>query len=262
MKSSILFAIVLSAISTLSWAEDDCTPPPNASGCLSEGLASAYKDQGKKTFWGFVDAKGKTVIPFKYQNVGDFKEGLASATLNNKAGMIDKTGKTVIPFKYDTIGISSEGLISVGLKGKQGFIDKQNKIVIPLRYSVDEVGADGGWEGSPSVDRNYFSEGLSAVMKNNKWGFIDKQGNQVIPFKYDQVGAFSDGLAGVMRNDDLNSGFIDKTGKLVIPFMYRSGLSETYSYIPNYFKNGKAQVETTNGDTICINKQNKQVNCD
>ena len=42
--------------------------------------------------WGFIDYSGKTVIPFKYQEVLAFEADKALVKENNKWGMIDEQG--------------------------------------------------------------------------------------------------------------------------------------------------------------------------
>ena len=114
--------------------------------------------------YGFADKSNKIVIPIKYSNAGDFKEGLVWVKLNEKYGFINKQGKTVIPFKYDDAWDFSEGLAVVKLNNKYGFIDKTGKEVIPIKYDY----AEG------------FSEGLAQVKLNNKWFYINKKGECVL----------------------------------------------------------------------------------
>ncbi|MEG1700059.1 MAG: WG repeat-containing protein, partial [Alistipes sp.] len=53
-----------------------------------------FSENGKR---GFVDKNGTVVIPLKYDDVGNFREGLAGVRLNGKYGYIDKNGTVVIP---------------------------------------------------------------------------------------------------------------------------------------------------------------------
>jgi len=45
--------------------------------------------QGTDGKWGFIDETGKLCIPFKYDIVYGFTEGLAAVWLNGKGGFID-----------------------------------------------------------------------------------------------------------------------------------------------------------------------------
>ncbi|MDP8185203.1 WG repeat-containing protein [Phocoenobacter skyensis] len=159
-----------------------------------EGSLAVKKD-GK---WGFIDKKGKIVIPLQYDGAYSFSEGLARVEKDGKWGFIDKKGKIVIPLQYDDGAYSfREGLASVEKDGKWGFIDKKGKTVIPLQY-----------------DYAYsFIEGLAQVRKDGKYGFIDKKGKAVIPLQYDDVGIFIAGLARVKKDGKWFS--INKKGECV-----------------------------------------------
>ena len=177
-----------------------------------EGLA-AVKLKGK---WGFIDKSGKVVVPIKYDDVEVFYEGLADVKLNGKYGFVDKSGTEVVPLKYDYADNFYEGFAKVGLNGKWGFVDKSGKEVVPLKYDV--VGL--------------FSEGLAIVELNGKWGFVDKSGTEVVPPKYDKVWRFSEGLVSVKLNGKW--GFVDKSGKEVVPLKYDRA---------KFFREGLAMVE-------------------
>jgi len=180
-------------------------------GGFREGLASVEQN-GK---WGCINKSGNIVIPIVYDQVGGFYEGLAYIKLNGKYGFIDKSGKHVIPVVYDHPSTFSEGLARVELNGKYVFIDKTGKQVIPSGFI---------WAG-------YFQEGLAMVVQKkyslfnsvrlwpldgSKYGFIDKSGKHVIPYNYDHASGFSEGLACVKLNGKY--GFIDKSGQEIIAF--------------------------------------------
>jgi hypothetical protein len=157
------------------------------------------------------------IIPSKYDETGEFHDGLAKVRLNDKWGYADKTDQEVIPCKYDAVSVKfSDGLAKVELNFMRGFIDKTGQEVIPLIY-------DNACD---------FSEGLAVVKLNGKWGYIDKTGQEVTPCKYDYVKSFSESLAAVKLKGKW--GYIDKTGQEVIP--------RKYNYAWN-FSDGLAYVE-------------------
>ncbi len=97
---------------------------------FKEGLAVVTTDTGINKKYGAIDKTGKTVIPFIYDELGDFQEGLAPANKGKilkqgkynwqqetvaagKTGYINKTGKTVIPFEYDGGASFNKGLATV-----------------------------------------------------------------------------------------------------------------------------------------------------
>lgn len=65
------------------------------------GYAAVVNTEGK---WGFVDAKGNLVIPYKYDTIDYFREGLALVWQGDKYGYIDKSGKEVIPIMCSESG--------------------------------------------------------------------------------------------------------------------------------------------------------------
>ena len=54
-------------------------------------LAAAMKNSK----WGFIDEKGKTVIPFEYDIAYDFTESVTAAYKNNKWYLINRQGAIV-----------------------------------------------------------------------------------------------------------------------------------------------------------------------
>ena len=194
---------------------------------FSEGLA-AVKLKGK---WGCINNSGKEVVPLKYNGIFNFHEGLAMVILNGKKSYINKSGKEVVPPKYDNVWDFEEGLAGVKLKGKWGFIDKSGKEVVPPKYD----------------DVEKFKEGLAGVKLNGKWGYINKSGKEVVPPKYVYMDSFHEGHARVKLNGKL--GFIDKSGKEVVP--------PKYDYV-DIFSEGLAVVELK-GKWGFIDKSCKEV---
>ena len=207
-------------------------------------IQNTYKNVKGKKWW--IEKKevgkkkkyktGDVVIPFKYDWVFDFMEGLAGVELNGKYGCINKSGKEVVPPKYDEANFFIEGLARVKLNGKCGYINKSGKEVVPLKY--DEAKYD---------EAKFFHEGLAMVKLNGKKNYINKSGKEVVLPKYDNVGSFNEGLVGVKLKGKW--GFIDKSGKEVVPPKYDNVGS---------FNKGLASVEL-NGKWGYINKSGKEV---
>ncbi len=107
---------------------------------FSEGMAIAvdYNDMHKQ---GFIDKKGKLVIPTKFEDVRDFKQGLAAFKKDNVWGFIDKTGKVKIDPQFDYIEFSGfeNGLCKISKNHKWGYVNLVGKIVwqeqIGLEYN-------------------------------------------------------------------------------------------------------------------------------
>lgn len=162
-----------------------------------EGLATAEKD-GK---WGFVDKSENFVIEPKYDYVARFSEGLAMVAMKNNDntytyGYIDKKGKEVIPIKYhiednrfyiNNGTIFKKGMAVMGIKDeegniKMGTIDKNgNEIIKPIYDYISE----------------FDDNDIAVVGLNRKRGYIDKSGDIVLPIKYDFISHFFEGTTVV-----------------------------------------------------------------
>jgi len=98
---------------------------------------AAVKSGGK---WGFINTKGKEVIPLKYSEIKNFSDGIAAVQLGIKWGYIDKTGAILIPFKYDDAWSFYDNMpAAVKLNDKFGYINKSGMEVIPVMYIFDEA---------------------------------------------------------------------------------------------------------------------------
>ena len=144
---------------------------------------------------GFIDAKGKIVIPAKFDTgwfaEEDFVDGLSPARDKHRWGFIDVHGDWVIPPTYWRVHYFSEGLASVETFDRlhRFYISRQGATVIDLPGDVGDAGR--------------FSEGLAAVRLNGSWsagktGYIDKTGRIVIPYQFAYAGPFQEGRAAVV----------------------------------------------------------------
>ena len=177
------------------------------SGTFHEGMANTCKYVlGAFPKEGFINKKGEMVIKKRWEQAGDFHEGMAwikLKSLHDLYSYINKQGVTVISahfWKY--CGDFHEGLAVVrqdGEYGLWGYIDKSGKYAIPCH-----------WEGAGD-----FHEGLAAVKENGLWGYIDKKGNLVSPCQWDAYGEFCNGVAVVKKGDLL--GCLDRAGNLITP---------------------------------------------
>jgi hypothetical protein len=121
---------------------------------FKEGLARITVGdifEGNSARNGYIDKTGKEIVTPKYSRASDFCDGLASVALNGKWGFIDTKGRQVIPLEYEYVASCfKEGLAFVELNGKYGFIDRTGKKVIPLIYQK----ADNFENGKARVEQN------------------------------------------------------------------------------------------------------------
>ena len=218
-------------------------------------------DANKSKLYGMVECEtGKEVIPFEYDNMGDFSEGLVWAEKDHKCGYLDIQNRVIIQFKYGKAYNFSEGLAAVGERDgyynailgrlpnyKIGFIDKSDNVVIPFQFQPQLANV------TPE-----FHEGLSpmGVSSDNYWGrnlgYINKKGEFVIKPIYDDVEPFENGLGKVRR--DKKYGYVNYNGEEVIPveydYVYFENDSLIYSSkwsegITDYYINKQGKVQIT-----------------
>lgn len=110
---------------------------------FSDGLAYAQRKDTK----GYIDKTGNFVIKTADPE-SSFTEGLAPVQDNTgKYGCIDTKGNETLPFKYDSLLNFNEGIACFITKGKngfedgkQGYIDKQGNVIIPCEYDASSYG--------------------------------------------------------------------------------------------------------------------------
>ena len=81
-----------------------------------DSLGTAIVSQKAK--FGYVNLKGKIIVPFLYEKGEPFSEGKAAVKRNGKWGFVDSIGKEICPFVYDSATLFQHGF-GVVRKGKQ-----------------------------------------------------------------------------------------------------------------------------------------------
>ncbi|MBO9566851.1 MAG: WG repeat-containing protein [Niastella sp.] len=79
---------------------------------------------------GFLDTKGKVVIPAKFEFAQYFCEGLSAVVQDGKWGYIDKEGRTVIPFQFTYALPFHNGYAKVKMGADFFIIDRTGKVVL------------------------------------------------------------------------------------------------------------------------------------
>lgn len=131
--------------------------------------------------YGFIDSKGRLVVPVIYDGAERFADGKAGVQVGKKWGFVDKTGRLVIRPQFDYVGSFFEGTGTV-CRFKNGnpalpidkctLINEQGKPVIP--YVYEDIGS--------------FMCGLARTRAaGGRYGFLDKEGKEAVPVIYDDV---------------------------------------------------------------------------
>lgn len=199
---------------------------------LYNGLAKVKdRNTGK---YGFINKKGKLVIPCIYDQADYFSEGVCDVGMINgknklgydeyKYGCINSQGDIVIPIIYDGFwGCFENGYIEAIKDGHGTLLGIDGKPLSGFSWEYDEV--------------RRIHEKFARFKKDGKLGFLNATGEIAIPAIYDFASFFVDGIACVSIHDKYGKykyGGINTDGILVIPCIYDNIF---------YFENGIALVE-------------------
>lgn len=176
--------------------------------------------------WGFINDKNEIKIPFEYDFLNPFENGLAYAKNNGREFFIT-TKNLRLTTDYDEARIFTFGLAPVSKNKKWGFIDETGKVAIPLIYD----------------DVEYFTRnGLSAVKRNGRYGFINQQGKEIIPVIYETVESEQlDDIVIVRKN--YRWAFFANTGNQLTDFLYNDVQRAWKGDDTTFFENGPASVK-------------------
>lgn len=173
--------------------------------------------------YGYINNKGKEVIPLTYTKAFDFEEtspekkhsnsksiseAVVAKSQNHKLVycLIDKNGKPTTPVcSEDRYFSFSAGLALVKTNGKYGFINRKGDFIIPPKYI----------NANPFTAKNQPASVRDPV--SGKWGFIDQKGKVVLPFKYYHAYSFANGKANIneYKNNKDQRFAIDKSGNVI-----------------------------------------------
>ncbi|MBN1632506.1 MAG: WG repeat-containing protein [Thermoleophilia bacterium] len=174
-----------------------------------EGVAAIVLDGG-----GYVDGHGTVVISRRFDSVGGFSEGLASAGAGNRLGFIDRRGHWLIAPRFSYASPFSEGLARVTVSDSRGESGSGT-----VRRTVGFIGRNGDWVVPPRYSgARSFSSGLAAVQAEGEWGYVDPTGKAVIACSFEEAKSFVCGRAAVRR--DGMWGYIDHSGEVAVPFVF------------------------------------------
>lgn len=157
----------------LEFSEEAYTRPFN------QGLSPLAKyDVEREDFvFGFIDKNGKTVIPFEYDALGTFLEGLAFACKDGKYGVIDTQNNVVAPFEYTRITSYSNGLAVAVKDGRAFCVDRYGKEVPGSDTISQESYFPAGLESSLTMT----PDEIITVIENGKYGFARIGYTQPLP---------------------------------------------------------------------------------
>lgn len=139
---------------------------------FNDGLAALCDMKGK---WGALDKNGRIVIPFVYDGLSPYKEGLFVFLSRGKYGYINAKNQVIIPAVYSDATVFESGLAIVSNEFGTYVINKKaEKVDVPRELLLDEL-----------IQGN-FGNGLSELMRSKtggKYGFTKLSHRAAIPQK-------------------------------------------------------------------------------
>lgn len=210
-------------------------------GLALKGGVAVVEIEGK---YGVIDRSGNTVLEPKYDDIGQFSEGLFYILKGDKYGYANNNGVMMIAPKFDFASDFENGIATVQIDQLWGVIDKKGSFLIRPKYEKLQVFNDSSY----IVERDGIKGVLTlkedtlipfqyqvivpeqehrALVQNEEgvgyFNMITKR--QDIPCKYEPylamntLGAFRNKHAAVQVKGKI--GFIDTTGKKVIPSIFK-----------------------------------------
>lgn len=159
---------------------------------ISEGTVKARIKYPK---WGLISMKDEVIIPFEYQFISAWSDGLirVKKEMGGTYGYMDHSGKMIIADVYKDATDFQEQIAMVKKGNKYGVINTKGETIINFQFDnfaqlvqveEDKMSSTGTRE---SLMGFILKGGYISVEKNNKWGYVDLKGSVIIPFEYDQV---------------------------------------------------------------------------
>ena len=152
--------------------------------------------------YGFVDREGKLRIANRYENAGDFLNGIVPVKLVDRWGFVNVSEKLVIQPFYDMVQNNPNNLIIVKKDDRYGIIDPAGHVVQDIDYS----------EIIPLSTHGYL------VRQDHRFGFVNQKGKLVITPRFDRLQWLENGTFIACSNK--KCGIVSDTGDTLIPLSF------------------------------------------
>lgn len=211
-----------------------------------EEKSNNYSDNLLLKF-GLTNENGFDITKFEFDEIKEFKCGLARVKKNEKYGFIDKTGKKIIDciFSEASEFKNNRAIVKTQLQG-------ENVTKLMHYYGILDVTGDYIINHFDYINSLTFNDELFIVEKNNKKGGINNDGIFIIPLIYDYIDIFRSEDELIIAKLNEKYGALNYYGETIIPFIYNN---------LNGFSDGLARFETVNENGIqkigYINKENE-----
>ena len=222
-------------------------PEPVREKIPAHGPQSMEGSNGK---YGMVDAGGKVLTDFKYDNSFFFEDGVAEVYADGKQGVIDTTGKEIIPLRYTALfntrilDSTDETYYRCEQGERWGLLSATGSILLPFAYgplSINKDETGQAWvqvEDSTNEHVGVFKPGVGLVVPpmydlvNVYPGFIIVAKRNGGDYQYQLLNAGGKALTGADYSQMAYEygylscqkgalcGVLDTSGKVTAPFRY------------------------------------------
>ncbi len=226
---------------------------------------------------GLFDDDGFLKIPFIYDSLSKFRNGLAIAKLDEKLGIIDVSNKVIVEFEFDELVRFEKDLtIWQGIRGgvsefftiENGFVNQFESIFTeldPIYRKAELINID--WEDEEnftlvnnegkvifSIENNDDKKpevcgDLAIIPIGDKWTIIDHFGKIMFSKKYDDISHLGSSFFYFSDYEEDYSGIINSKGEEVYrinPFTYERkwihGEMYVYNHELKFLSSSKLQV--------------------
>lgn len=144
----------------------------------------------------------------KFDDAGDFSEGLGSVKVGKLWGYVDEKCQWVMKPQFSLAYKFVNGLAGAKTKKTFGLFGQEK---------FGYINKNGDWVIKPEYDLGFHfgDNGLASVFKGHRMGYINKKGDEVIPFKFQMAFNFRSGIAAAKKFGE-KWGFINEKGEWVI----------------------------------------------
>ena len=199
---------------------------------LPNGNCLVYKSEIFKIGWILIDKNGNELMDSTYREIVECSDGKLKLCKNGKWGLAQSDGTIVIPCKFDELKDSKDGKVEARLGSVWGDIDETgNEITknIPIgdkyyfahskfnqTYQVmtldHERMSDMSFTRVSACKNGYF------FVLNKYWGMINNEAKFIIPCEYEELSQMSN--SNIIAKKDSKCGVLSTTGEIVIPLEY------------------------------------------
>ncbi len=194
---------------------------------------------GIGTYYGTIDQHGAFIIPMKYSSLRTYKKTNFIAASGGSYGIINAEGKELLPFIYDNISVEDDYLV-LEYQNKKGLYDfEQKKWVLPAKYTSINTWTAGSimckkendkidWYDKSTltiIDSTYtridrLSQGYFLVRKNNLSGVVDSKNTIIVPIIYQEFSnSYSSNSFSIVKKND-KYGIITYDNRVLVDFVY------------------------------------------